>query len=74
MEKICLHQAKSNWFQTLNAALEAEGLIETWPISKSLNYGESFSYTFDDGSKYGHFVSIYRDEKGRYERPIHYRR
>ncbi len=65
---------KRNFFPTLNEALDAEGLIDTWPISKTLNYGETFAYTFDDGSKYGHYVSISRDERGFYERPVHYPR
>jgi hypothetical protein len=66
--------SKQNWFDTLNAALEAEGLVEAWPVTKSMSYGEHFSFTYDDGSRNGHFVSVYRDEPGRYERPVHYRR
>jgi hypothetical protein len=66
--------AKQNRFETLNAALAAENLVEAWPITKSMTYGETFSFTFDDGSRHGRYVSIYRDETGRYERPIHYRR
>lgn len=66
---------KQNWFPTLNAALEAEGLLESWDISfPPICYGENRSYDFDDGSRYGHHVSIYRDCEGRYERPVHYRR
>lgn len=65
---------KQNYFETLNAALDSEGLIESWPFGKSLQYGETFSYTFDDGSRYGRYVSIYRDTNGRYERPVSYRR
>ena len=66
---------KKNWFGTLNEALDSEGLLDTWPISKSgLSYGEYFSYTYDDGSKYGHYVSVYRSEDGLYERPVHYKR
>ena len=66
--------AKQNRFETLNAALAAENLLEACPITKSLAYGETFSFTFDDGSRRGRYVSVYRDETGRYERPIHYRR
>jgi len=47
-----------NWFNTLNEALESE----------------NFSYTYDDGTKYGRYITIYRDNTGRYERPIHYAR
>lgn len=66
---------KQNWFNTLNEALEAEGLLESWDISyPSIKYGETFSFTWYDGSKYGHYVSIYRNEQGRYERPVHYNR
>lgn len=66
--------SKQNWFNTLNEALQAENLVEMWPLGKSLAYGETFSFTFDDGSRHGHFVSVYRDETGRYERPVHYQR
>jgi hypothetical protein len=64
-----------NWFETLNDALVAENLLESWGITEPpIAYGETRRYTFDDGSKYGHFVSIYRDERGMYERPVHYKR
>lgn len=66
--------SRHNYFPVLNEALAAEGLVGVWPLGKSLAYGETFSFTFDDGSKNGHFVSVYRDEKGRYERPVHYAR
>jgi hypothetical protein len=65
---------KKNWFGTLNEALESEGLLDTWPVKSGLVYGEHFSYTYEDGSKYGHYVSVYRSEDGLYERPVHYRR
>lgn len=63
-----------NWFPTLNAALESEGLVESFPFGANIGYGETYRYTFDDGSRYGHLVSIYRDERGMYERPVHYKR
>lgn len=66
--------AKRNWFDSLNEALESEGLVDSWTRNGGIAYGETFGYTFDNGSKYGHYVSIYRDEQGRYERPIHYNR
>lgn len=62
-----------NWFNTLSEALEAENIAHTWP-NIPLAYGETLSTTFQDGSKYGYYVSIYRNEKGLYERPIHYKR
>lgn len=63
-----------NWFPTLNAALESEGLVETFPFGENIGYNETIRYTYDDGSKNGYFVTIYRDERGMYERPIHYKR
>jgi hypothetical protein len=65
-----------NWFNTLNEALESEGLLHTWEAHNfpAIGYGESYSYTFPDGTKYGHFVSLFRDERGMYERPVHYAR
>jgi hypothetical protein len=65
----------TNWFQTLNEALEAENLIDAWDCSMSpIAYGENRQWTFQDGTRYGRLVSIYRDEQGRYERPVHYKR
>ena len=64
-----------NWFATLNDALAAEGLLDAWDCTaRPINYGETRSWTWDDGTKHGHFVSIYRDERGFYERPVHYAR
>lgn len=67
--------SKQNFFPTLNDALNSEGLIESWdPFWPGIAYGETRSWTWEDGSRYGHFVSIYRDTTGRYERPVHYKR
>ena len=64
-----------NWFDTLNEALESEGLLETWDFSyPPIQYGQTFSWTHNDGTKYGHFITVYRDQDGRYERPVHYAR
>ena len=64
-----------NWFNTLNEALESEGLLESWnPTSPSIQYSETRSWTWEDGSKNGRLVSVYRNEKGLYERPVHYKR
>ena len=68
------HMIKQNRFQTLNESLESENLLDSWNITKTLSYGETFSYTYDDGSKYGHYVSITRFDDGTYERPVHYKR
>lgn len=66
---------KTNWFPTLNAALESEGLLAAWDCTSApIAYGETRSLTWQDGSRYGHFISIYRDTNGRYERPVHYTR
>lgn len=62
-----------NWFNTLNEALDAENLLDTWQSHfPAMNYDCNFHYFHDDGSKYGRRISIYRNEKGMYERPIHY--
>jgi len=68
--------ANQNWFDTLAAALEAEGLSDTWDgiTMGGISYGETRRYTYDDGTRQGHFISIYRDDTGRYERPVHYPR
>ena len=64
-----------NWFNTLNEALQSEGLLNSWDISYApIGYGECFRYTFDNGTRHGHLVSIYRETDGRYERPVHYNR
>ncbi len=66
---------KQNWFETLNAALESEGLLDSWELHfQPIGRDQTFSYTWQDGSRYGHWVSIYRAENGRYERPVHYKR
>lgn len=59
--------AKQNWFPTLNAALEAEGLVELWPLGKNIGYGETAEVAVQ-----GRYISVYRETDGRYERPIHY--
>ena len=65
-----------NWFNTLNDALESENLLHTWDAIQfgGINYDQNFSYTYDDGTKHGRYITIYRDNTGRYERPIHYAR
>lgn len=59
--------SKPNWFPTLNDALEAEGLVELWPLGTNINYGETRNVVAE-----GQFISVYRDERGMYERPVHY--
>ena len=60
---------KQNWFETLNAALESEGLIEVWPFGRNVAYGENVRVTTDNNI----LISVFRDTDGRYERPIHYK-
>lgn len=64
---------KQNRFSTLSQALESEGLIQMWDMTP-LAYGQTYSMTYADGTKYGHFISITRFEDGQYERPVHYKR
>ena len=67
--------SNQNWFPTLNAALESEGLVESWDMTyPPINYNETFRWTWQDGSRHGHLVSVYRNERGMYERPVHYAR
>jgi hypothetical protein len=64
-----------NFFETLNASLESENLLEAWELHYSpIGYNTTKSWTWDDGSKNGHFVSIYRNEIGQYKRAVHYKR
>lgn len=67
-----LHDMK-NRFQTLSEALESEGIAHMWD-GRPIPYDTTLGLTYDDGTRYGHYVSVYRDEKGLYERPVHYRR
>lgn len=70
-----MRKAKQNWFETLNAALESENLLDAWQCNwRPIGRDETRQFTYDDGSRYGRAVSIYRDEQGRYERPVHYSR
>jgi hypothetical protein len=72
-----LHHMKGhimqNRFETLSEALEAEKIAHMWD-GRPIPYDTTLALTHDDGTRYGHYVSVYRDEKGLYERPVHYRR
>lgn len=65
--------AKQQWFNTLNEALASEStpkqrdLIAEWPLGRNINYGETASVTTDR-----RFISVYRNQDGLYERPLHY--
>ena len=67
---------KQNWFNTLAQALEAEDITHMWDsiTMGGIGYGETKRWTFDDGTRNGHFITIFRDDRGMYERPIHYKR
>jgi hypothetical protein len=69
-----LMTSKQNWFETLNAALESESLVESFPFGANISYSQTFRYSFDDNSRHGRQVSITRSSDGRYERPVHYPR
>lgn len=58
-----------SYHPTLNAALESVGLLHTWEcIWPGIAYGETRRYIHADKL----LVSIYRDERGYYETPVHY--
>ena len=59
---------KQNWYDTLNQALDSENLIDSWDIHNTpIEYGETRKFI-----NLGRLVSIYRNNQGRYERPVHY--
>ena len=55
------------WFPTLNDALMAEGLIDHWPLGLNVQYDQVVQFAAK-----GKWIVVYRDNAGRYERPIHY--
>ena len=59
---------KQNWFPTLNAALSSEDLIDLWELGLNVSYGQNVRFTTECGKH----ISVYRENDGRYERPIHY--
>jgi hypothetical protein len=58
---------KRNYFGTLSDALDAESLNGIWPLGVNVNYGQTIGLAVN-----GRWISVYRDDSGRYERPIHY--
>lgn len=70
MKKV--REVKRNWFPCLAAALASENL-DIWDFPP-VSYGQTVHVTVDDGTRYGHYVSVYRNEQGTYERPVHYGR
>jgi hypothetical protein len=68
-------------FNTLNAALESEGLVKYWPFGSNINYGQEVSHTVKTGEKIGRrwprplfiTISVYRTDQGYYESPVFYK-
>jgi hypothetical protein len=61
--------SNQNWFNTLNEALEAEGLVSQWPLGLNIEYGGTAKVLTEDFL----LISVFRDQDGRYERPISYK-
>ena len=59
--------SKQAFFNTLSESLESEN-IEFYPFWQKIDYNQTVSYAHD-----GLFVSIYRAENGKYERPVYYK-
>ena len=62
---------KQNWFQSLSAALDSEGLEGLWPYDSSIAYGQNVRHIVEHEGV-TRLISIYRETDGRYERPVHY--
>lgn len=58
---------KQAYFPTLNAALESEGLVDDWTLGLNIRYGETARIISNN-----RVISVYRDNRGMYERPINY--
>jgi len=63
---------KQNWFETLNSALESEGLVDEWELGLNISYGETVRMTSEttNGQR---LISVTRKNNGLYERPVHYK-
>lgn len=55
------------WFDTLRDALASESVeaSEQWPVGVNIAYGEQVDVETDD-----YMITVYRDNEGRYQRPI----
>jgi hypothetical protein len=65
--------------KTLNDALNSVGLVDLWPLGSNINYGETVRHIVETGEVKGKrqtpvlkLISVYRDERGMYETPVHY--
>ena len=63
--------AKQNWFETLNAALESENLVDLWPCGLNINYGQTVRHCAETKNNI-RLISVTRETDGRYERPVFY--
>jgi hypothetical protein len=66
-QAIDLNRTGQNWFDTLNEALDSEALLDMWPLGVNINYDETKGLAAG-----GRYITITRDNQGRYERPVHY--
>ena len=66
-QAIDLNHTGRNWFDTLNAALDSEALTDMWPLGVNVPYDTTVGLCSG-----GRYISVTRDNAGRYERPIHY--
>ena len=55
------------YHKTLNDALEAVNMLHVWDIHTAIGYDKTVAVIKD-----GQYVSVYRDNRGLYETPIHY--
>ena len=62
---------KENWFETLRSSLDSEGLLDYWPADKNISYGQTVNHIAEIDGRH-HYITIYRSDSGRYERPVHY--
>ena len=61
------------YFQTLNEALGAEGLIDRWQVGLNIGYNETIQMeTQEENLADRILISVYRNNLGCYERPIYY--
>lgn len=67
MHKIDLNRTGQNWFATLNDALDSEALTDLWPLGVNVPYDTTVGLASG-----GRWISVTRDNAGRYERPVHY--
>ena len=57
-----------NYFPTLNDALDAESLVDAWPLGEHVQYGQTVAF-----ARAGRWISVFRDGvTGLYERPVYY--